>query len=257
MTEETFNADASLPTALRGYDREAVDNLLEEIEKNYRALIAERDELRSSLADANERLSEVTAELENHVAGTEAAAKALGEAQGLQESIRALSAERDELRGALTSATERLSQLEAELEHHVGRERAVVDALIETERLKSGAESEVQALKEEAEREIAELRGRAEQETQELRTAAERAADEIRARAEAEADELLGEARARADRLVEAVQQNLEERQHQAEDLLDDARAKLSSLVRDLFDRIDEGSREQQDVSVGTEQSGS
>jgi cell division septum initiation protein DivIVA len=163
MTAETFNVDAALPTALRGYAREPVDAMLEDIERTYRALLAERDELRSGLANANKRLSEVTAELENHAAQKKTVAETLGEAGRLQESNRGLSAERDELRAALAKATERLSQLEAELERYAGREREVVDALIETERLRSAGQSDIRALKEEATREIAELRGRAEE----------------------------------------------------------------------------------------------
>jgi cell division septum initiation protein DivIVA len=73
-----------LPTAFHGYAREPVDKLLEEVEESYRALIAERDELRASLAVADERQSMLTSELDHHVAQERAVADALIEAERLK-----------------------------------------------------------------------------------------------------------------------------------------------------------------------------
>jgi chromosome segregation ATPase len=270
MTADTFARDAALPLALRGYAREPVDALLQRIEESYRALISERDGLRVDLATATERLAEVTAELERHGGQEQAVTEVRGELLRLEEANRTLSTERDELRSDLTSATERMKEVEAELEHYIARERAVADVLIEVRRevgeTRSRAEQEVQALKAAVEREAEELKAVTEREAEEIRRAAELDAEEtvrdaqvvkaqleaeigeLRAQAEIESDELLRDARTRADQLVEDVQRNLEERQHLAQDLLDDARARLGSLVRDLFEQVDGASREQDSV---------
>ena len=68
MAANEPTTDRTLPSAFRGYGRERVDSLLEEIERSYRALIAERDELRANLESTTKALSEATAELEQHVA---------------------------------------------------------------------------------------------------------------------------------------------------------------------------------------------
>ena len=81
--DEPIN-DRTLPTAFKGYAREAVDSLLEEIERSYRALIAERDELRANLEGTTKSLAEITAELEQHVARERAVADALIETERLK-----------------------------------------------------------------------------------------------------------------------------------------------------------------------------
>ena len=259
MPPAGFDSDTTLPIAFRGYAREPVDNLLAEIEASYRPLVAERDKLRVDLAQATERVADLTIELERR--GQEpTTADTSADLEQLEESNRALSAERDQVRTDLARATERLAEVEAELEHHVGRERAVADALIEVTRevteMRERAEKEAEELTATAEREAEEIRRAAEQDAattlsdaQASKAQAETEAGELRARAEVEANELLSDARARADRLVEDMQQNLEERQHQAQNLLDDASARLGSLMRDLFEQIDGGaSREQATV---------
>jgi cell division septum initiation protein DivIVA len=210
--------DGKLPTAFHGYSREAVDSLLGKIEDSYRAVIAERDELRGNLADTSRRLDGVTAELEDRKR----------------------------------------------------KERAIADAVIEAERLKSDGEQHASAIKGKAAGEAAETRRRANQEAQELKAAAVRDAEGIRQvaereaeamkrdaeatrdRAASESDELLRGAQSRADRLVGEMRQSLEQRQHQAEELLDDVGVRLGSLVRDLFDQIG-GAAQEQDAAVESE----
>jgi len=188
----------------------------------------------------------------------------------IEDSYRAVIVERDELRGNLADTSRRLDGVTAELEDRKRKERAIADAVIEAERLKSDGEQHASAIKGKAAGEAAETRRRANQEAQELKAAAVRDAEGIRQAAEREAeamkrdaeatrdraasesDELLRGAQSRADRLVGEMRQSLEQRQHQAEELLDDVGVRLGSLVRDLFDQI--GGAQEQDAAVESEQ---
>lgn len=78
-----------LPTAFRGYAREAVDRLLEEIEESYRNLIADRNELRSNHAAMARRLEDVTADLKSYATRERAVADALIEVEQAKASIAA------------------------------------------------------------------------------------------------------------------------------------------------------------------------
>lgn len=222
MTETELDRDAALPTAFRGYARESVDSLLEEIEKGFRALVAERDELRAKLADATERLAERTTELERHAGQQQAIADALIEAERLraegEKQVSAMQAD------AMRDAADMRARLEQE-----GHE-LVAAAKRDVEGIQRDAELKAEAIVREAES----FRAQVETEMQERR-----------ARAEGEADELLGDARAL-----------LEERQHRADDFLNDARTKLGALVRDLMEQIDTATWEP-DASVDPEQAGS
>lgn len=177
--------EGKLPTAFHGYARDPVDKLLAEIEESYRALIAERDELREKLEAESKRQGDLTAELEKRTR----------------------------------------------------QERVIADAVIEAERLKAEADRQTSELKAAATRDAAETRERAEHEAQELRAAAERDAEAAKERAASEADELLQAAQAHADRLVTEMEKRLGQRQRRAEELLEDVGARLGSLVRDLFDQ--------------------
>jgi len=81
---DQLDRDGKLPTAFRGYDREAVDRLLGEIEESYRALLSERDGLRAKLEDTSRRLSKVTADLDERAGRERAIADALIEAERLK-----------------------------------------------------------------------------------------------------------------------------------------------------------------------------
>jgi cell division septum initiation protein DivIVA len=189
----------------------------------------------------------------------------------IEDSYRAVIAERDGLRGNLADTSRRLDGVTAELEDRKRKERAIADAVIEAERLKSDGEQHASTIKGKAAGEAAETRRRANQEAQELKAAAVRDAEGIRQAAEREAetmkrdaeatrdraasesDELLRGAQSRADRLVGEMRQSLEQRQHQAEELLDDVGVRLGSLVRDLFDQIG-GASQEQAAAVESEQ---
>jgi len=167
-----------LPTAFRGYDREATDKLLRQVEERYNAATAEQGELRSRAERAEQRVHE----------------------------------------------------LEDELAAHRERTKAVGEALITAEKVKT-----------ESEREAAELRDRAQLEASVIREDAERQAAEARAQAERDAEAIVREAESRRESLVQEVQRSLEARQHEAEHLLDDTRERLSTLVRDLLARVTGG----------------
>jgi cell division septum initiation protein DivIVA len=57
LSIERLLTNPSLPVRVRGYDREATDELLRRLESISRALDAERDELLQRLADAEEQLA--------------------------------------------------------------------------------------------------------------------------------------------------------------------------------------------------------
>ena len=257
MTTPSSNAHEPLPTAFRGYAREPVDSLLAKLEDKSRTLLNQRRELQANLADLRSRLASATRELEHRVDGERSVEESERRAEELEEKCRALVAERDESQSELVRTAERLSVVEKELERHLERELAVADALIAAEQLKAEGESHVNAMKLRAAHEAEEIREGAEQELGRAAASAEREAEvilrearreaeTIRARAEAESNDLLQDARARADRLVEEVQLNLEQHQHQTEDFFADARSKLGSLLRDLFDQVGATSAEQE-----------
>lgn len=268
MPKDSLDNRNSLPTAFRGYAREPVDQLMTQVEKSNRSLIAERDALRKDLENTKTRLSEATSELEQHrVTEEQALAAAASRAASLEEKSRGLAAERDELHAQLVQANRRLSEIEEELATHRQQQLALADALIAAEVLKAEGRDQGETLRLEAERKAAERLARAEREAQQIAARAEQEAEtirrdahleaekivseaetskvaleneteEIRARAEAQAEGLLADARIRADQVVRDAQKNVEENKHQAEDFFDDARSKLGSLFRDLLDQI-------------------
>ncbi len=276
MSTESPNTQESLPIAFRGYAREPVDQLLAEVEKSNRSLIAERDNLRKDLEKTKKLLSEATSELEQHcVTEEQALAAAASRAASLEEESRGLVAERDESQAQLAQATKRLSEIEEELATHRQQQLALADALIAAELLKAEGRNQAEALRLEAERKAAETLERAERGAQEIAASAEQEAEtilreahlkaetiaseaetskvaldretqEIRARAEVEAEGLVAEARIRAEQVVQDAQKSVEENKHQAEDFFDDARSKLGSLFRDLLDQIAAMSEEQE-----------
>jgi cell division septum initiation protein DivIVA len=243
MTTKSFDAQEPLPTAFRGYAREPVDSLLAKFEDKSRTLLTQRKELQENLADLRSRLAEATRELERRAGDEHSVEESVRRAEELEEKCRALETERDESQSKLAETAERLSVVEKELERHLERELAVADALIAAERLKAEGETHVEAMKLRAAHEAT---ARAEREAEDLLREARLEAETIRAQAQAESNDLLQDARARADRLVEEVQLNLEQHQHQAEDFFAEARSRFGSLLRDLFDQVGATSAEQE-----------
>jgi cell division septum initiation protein DivIVA len=172
MSTDHLDRDVDFPTAFRGYAREPVDGLLEEIEKSYRTLLAERDDLRARLADA-------TARLERHVEQQQAIADALIEAERLkaagEDEVRALKAEGareiQELRSAAERDAEKIRR-EAELQ----AEAIVRDA----ETVKAGAAGEAEELLSDARARAARLVEETQQSLEERQHTAEEVLDAAR-----------------------------------------------------------------------------
>jgi cell division septum initiation protein DivIVA len=202
--------NGKLSTAFHGYAREPVDSLLAKIEERYGALLAERDELRESLADTSLRLDGAIAELEDRKRKERAIADAVIEAERLK-------AAGEEQADAIKS--------EAVAEAAETRQRAAQAA----QEVKAAAERDAEGIRREAQLEAETI---------------VRDAEAARDLATSEADKLLRGAQSRADRLFGEVQQSLEQRQHRAEELLDDVGVRLGTLVRDLFDQIGGPSQE-------------
>jgi len=78
----TAREPQSLPTGFRGYDREATDSFLADLERRHSVVAAERDAL-------HRQLEELTAELEHHRGRSQAVADALVTAQKVAVDLRA------------------------------------------------------------------------------------------------------------------------------------------------------------------------
>ena len=215
MPADDFANIPELPVSFRGYDRAATDALLSDLEESYRALLTERDDAKSRVAEMETKLTELERELAEHREQSQAVSDALITA----EQLKALG-ERDG-QSLKDEAEREAAEIRAQAEQHAEALRATVDA--EMSEVRAAAQREAEAVG---------------QETDAVKAQAEQDAAEIRARAEREADEVVREAESRAARLVADVERDLQERQHEAEDFLDDTRERLSSLVRDLFGRV-------------------
>jgi len=144
----------------------------------------------------------------------------------LEETYRALLAERDGLRARaddaenqLGAAARRLQELEQQLALHRGDVEAVGAAVVTAERLKAEYEREAAAMRAEAAQEAARTLSLAEQ----------------------QAETIMRDASARAERLVREVEVRLQERRNETEVFLDDTRERLGAIVRDLFTRVTRG----------------
>jgi cell division septum initiation protein DivIVA len=163
-----------LPIAFRGYDRDAIDQFLEEVEGAYVDLAAERDELR-------EQVARLTRDLEHYRRHEDQAKEALARAEQVAAGLK-VQAQRE--------LEEQRRTLERELEEGratLERERQAAEAeraqiLRQAEFARSGAQAEADAIvhgaRAEAERLTHELTARASAQSQ----AAERVLDDTRAR---------------------------------------------------------------------------
>ena len=204
---DEFAETPKLPVSFRGYDRDATEGLLRQLEAGYRTLLVERDQREGRVA-----------ELERELAEHRERSRAVGNALIKAEELKALSAR--DAQEVKEDAEREAGEIRAQAEQHAEALRAAVDTELFAARAAAQREAEAAA-----------------QETYAAKAKAEQEAAEIRARAAREADEVVREAESRAARLVAAVERELQERQHEAEDFLDDTRERLSSLVRDLFGR--------------------
>lgn len=175
--------DPNLPIAFRGYDRDAIDQYLEEVEAAYVDLAAERDELRDDVA----RLSR---DVERYRKHEDQAKEALARAEQVAAGLR-VQAERE------------IEEQRAALEREIDASRALIDSdrqAAQTERdeiirqaelIRTGAQAEADALvhgaRMDAERLTHELTARASAQS----VAAERVLDDTRARLAAMVTDLI------------------------------------------------------------------
>src|SRR3954447_2393831 len=209
--------DVDFPTAMRGYDRAAVDRYVEEINR----LIAELEMSASPESAVRHALEEVSEETHD----------LLQRAHETAEEITARSRSRSD---------ERLHQ--AEREADAVREAAAREMLEmretverETASLRETAKREAGELLANARREADELHETSTREAQKLRETSERQALELRERAAREAEELLTAARRDSDELRTTVQRTTEEQRRTSQRDAEQMREAAETYVRKLY----------------------
>jgi cell division initiation protein len=161
-----------LPTSFRGYDRDTIDQYLEQVEAGYLGLAAERDELR-------EQVEELTRELKRYRKREDKVTEQLARAEQVAAGLK-VQAQREieEERAKLADDRRALEIEQAKVQR-------------QNELLKSNAQAEAEAIvasaRAEAERTTYELTARASAE----RDAAERVLDDTRARLAAMVTDLI------------------------------------------------------------------
>jgi DivIVA domain-containing protein len=185
-------------SALRGYDRGAVDRYVKQVNN----LIAELEISASPEAVIKHALEEVSDETRGILERAHETAEVM--------TSRSRAAADDRLQQADREATE-------------AREAAETEA----RELGETAERKAQELRAAAEREARELRQTAQREAQELRTAAEREAQQLRAAAQREVEEMRGEAERRVQQLDRHAEAVWQERRR----LMDDLRTVAQQLL--------------------------
>jgi DivIVA domain-containing protein len=215
--------DVRFPTAMRGYDRMAVDRyvrdmnrLIAELEMTAspesavrRALDEVSEETRDLLQRAHQTAEEITAR--SRVKADDRLSQAEAEAEALREA-----AQRD------ADATREAGQREAD---------AIRDAAQrEAHELRTAAQQESAALREMAAREASELRETSTREATELRDSASRDSGQVRLAAQQEADRLLSQARREAEELLETAETRARELAQNAETIWRERRR----LVEDI-----------------------
>ena len=175
--------DVDFPVALRGYDRDAVDRYVEEVNR----VIAELEVSASPESAVRHALEEVTDETRGileraHETAEEITARSRARADDrLQQGVR----EADQVRAQAAREAEETREA---AEHEATELR--VRAEREAQELRETAERLTQELRETTEREARELTETAARESQHMRTTAERQVAEMQGRAEARVQEL-------------------------------------------------------------------
>jgi cell division septum initiation protein DivIVA len=194
-----------LPTAFRGYERQATDALLRRVDESYRTLLRERDQLRTRAERAEQRLADHEEEIRN-----------VGRALLRAEEIQA-------------KADQRLADIDAAAAQ---RAAEVVD------QANDKAAEALQA----AERQAAALREQARLQAEAIvregefaRASAEREAHELAEHASREAESVMREAERQGGLLADDARRSIEVRAHEAEEFLTEAKERLGSLVDDLI----------------------
>jgi DivIVA domain-containing protein len=215
--------DIRFPTAMRGYERTAVDRYVKDVNR----LIAELEMTASPESAVRRALEEVSEETRDllqraHQTAEDITARSrvkaddrLGQAEAEARSLRD-SAQRD------ADAMREAAQDEAD----GVRDTAQNDA----HELRSVAQRESAALRDRAAREAADLRETSVHEATEVRETAAREAQQLRAAAKQEADRLLSEARREVDELIDEAETRTRELAQNAETIWRERRR----LVEDM-----------------------
>ena len=190
------NLDGDFPTALRGYEKGAVDDVLRDLRKEILALSAQNSQLAAELKESQAKLNSALEELrevgEPSYAGVggkaalilstseEMAARLLAEAE--QERARLLAqtqAEADEIRGEAKGYYDSLVA-----EAHRRAERVIGQGRVDADDLVSAARNEAARIVSEATREAGATRGATATEVAKLRASARRDTETLRAKVE-------------------------------------------------------------------------
>jgi DivIVA domain-containing protein len=221
------------PTALRGYERGAVDRYVQRVNQ----LIAELEisaspeaAVRRALAEASEEAGEILRR--GHQAAGEVIAGAGAEADDrLQQAAHKAQATLDAAQVNATATREAAQREARELrDTTAGEARALLGA----------ARHEAAELRETTMRQLAQLRDAAVHETRQLRAGAQREADEIRGNARRRSDEMLDRAESRGQELARQAEAIWREYRR----LIEDARTAGEQLIaigeRQGFSRLSE-----------------
>lgn len=190
------STEGDFPTALRGYDKGAVDDALRDLRKEILSLSAQNSQLATELRDSQNKLTEALNQLKEvgapSYAGVgakaalvlstseEMAARVLSEAKTERERLLTLAqAEVDELRNEAKGYYDALvAEAQRRAERVLGQARVDADDLINT------ARSESAELTSEANREAGAVRGATATEVAKLRSTARRETESLKARVE-------------------------------------------------------------------------
>lgn len=191
--------EIDFPTAMRGYERTAVDRYVTEVNR----LIAELEMTASPEAAVRRALEEVSEETRDLLQRAHQTAEDITARSRVRADDRLRQAEAEALavREAVqqdADATRDAAQREADSARDAAQREA--------HELRTAAQQESAALREMATKEAAELRERATHETTELRDTATREAQQVRIAAKQEADRLVGEARREAEELLDTAE---------------------------------------------------
>jgi rod shape-determining protein MreB and related proteins len=221
------------PTALRGYERGAVDRYVQRVNQ----LIAELEissspeaAVKRALAEASDEAGEILRR--GHQAAGEVIAGAGAEADDmLQQAAHKAQATLDTAQVNATATREAAQREARELRETIAGE---AKALLGT------ARHEAAELRETTMRQLAQLRDAAVHETRQLRAGAQREADEIRANARRRSDEMLERAESRSQELARRAEAIWREYRR----LIEDARTAGEQLIaigeRHGFSRLSE-----------------
>jgi cell division septum initiation protein DivIVA len=172
-----------LPTSFRGYDRDAIDHYLQQVESGYLGLAAERDDLRDQVEELTRELKSYR-KREDKV--TEALARAEQVAAGLKvQAEREIAEERAQFAHERRSLEIEQAKVQRQNELLKSNSEAEADAIVAKARAE--AEAIVAGARAEAERTTYELTARASAQSE----AAERVLDDTRARLASMVTELI------------------------------------------------------------------